>query len=171
VAVRLEELDDITQADWEQVVAGEPEPFGAVGEELQWRRKSRYLGLRDDAGALVGLAGVVLAEARVDGAPLQVAGIGGVIVTRAARGGGLARVLIERVLEIAPELGAELAMLFCLPANVGLYAKFGFELIETPVSARQPGGVIEVPMCAMWRPLTSTARWPPGSIELTGEPF
>jgi GNAT superfamily N-acetyltransferase len=169
--VHLQELDSLTEADWEQVVAGEPEPFGGVGEELKYRRKSRYLGLRDDAGKLVGLAGLVPVEARVGGARLWVAGIGSVIVTRAARGRGLARVLIERALEIAPELGSELAMLFCLPANIGLYSKFGFQLIETPVWAHQPGGAIEMPLRAMWMPLTSSARWPPGSVELPGEPF
>ena len=104
-------------------------------------------------------------------APLQVAGLGGVIVTRAARGRGLARVLIERLLEIAPQLGAERAMLFCLPANVGLYAKFGFRLIEAPVTARHPQGLVVVPMPAMWRPLSAAATWPGGAVELGDEPF
>jgi GNAT superfamily N-acetyltransferase len=171
VTVRLLELDSISEADWEQVIAGEPEPFGGVGEQLHWRGKSRNVGLHDSAGRLVGLAGVVLAEVRVGGTPLQVAGIGGVIVTRAERGRGLARALIERVLEIAPELGAELAMLFCLPANVDLYARFGFRLIEAPVWVRQPGGMIEMPMETMWRPLTSAASWPSGPVELLDQPF
>lgn len=169
--MRLVELDSVTEADWQEVIAGEPDPFGGVGEELQWRAKSRNLGLRDDAGKLVGLGGLVLADVRVDGSVLQVVGVGGVIVTRAARGRGLARELIERLLEIAPELGAERAMLFCVPANVGLYAKFGFREIEAPVTAQQPGGPLEIPMRAMWRPLTSSAIWPSGAVELNDEPF
>jgi GNAT superfamily N-acetyltransferase len=190
--MRLVELDKITDGDWQQVIAGEPEPWGGVAEALQWREKSRNLGLCDDAGKLVALAGLVLAEVRVAGTPprvtdtplqvadtpphtagtpLQVAGVGNVIVTRSARGRGFARVLIERVLQIAPELGAERAMLFCLPANVGLYAKFGFALIEEPVSVAQPGGSIEMPLRTMWKPLTPTANWPAGKIELLGQPF
>jgi len=165
------ELEKVSDGDWQQVVAGEPEPWGGVGEALQWRAKSHSVGLRDDAGGLVAMAGLVLAEVRVADASIQVAGIGGVIVTRAARGRGLARVLIERVLEIASELGAERAMLFCLPANIGLYAKFGFQLIQEPAFARQPSGVIEMPLCAMWKPLTSAADWPAGRVELPQAPF
>ena len=169
--MRLVELDSIADSDWQQVIAGEPKPWGDVGEELQWREKTYNIGLRDDAGSLVALAGLLLAEVRVGDTPFQVVGIGNVIVTRSARGSGFARVLIERLLQIAPTLGAERAMLFCLPANVGLYTKFGFQLIEGPVWAAQPGGLIEIPMRAMWKPLAPAASWPEGRIELLGEPF
>ncbi|MFZ1925192.1 MAG: GNAT family N-acetyltransferase [Solirubrobacteraceae bacterium] len=169
--MRLVELDRITDGDWQQVVAGEPRPWGGVGEALQWREKSHNLGVCDDAGNLVALAGLILAEVRVADAPLQVAGIGSVIVTRSARGRGFARVLIERLLQIAHKLGAERAMLFCLPANISLYAKFGFELIEEPIWVAQPGGLIEMPLRAMWKPLTPAAKWPRGKIELLDEPF
>jgi GNAT superfamily N-acetyltransferase len=169
--VRLVELDRITDGDWQQVVTGESKPWGGVGETLQWREKSHNLGLCDDAGNLVALAGLVLAEVRVAEAPLQVAGIGGVIVTRSVRGRGFARMLIERLLQIAHELRAERAMLFCLPANVSLYAKLGFQLIEEPVWAVQAGGLIEMPLRAMWKPLTPAANWPRGKVELLDEPF
>jgi predicted N-acetyltransferase YhbS len=167
----LIELERITDYDWERVVAGESEPWGGVGETLQWREKSHSLGLRDDAGNLVALAGLVLTEVRAADTPLQVAGIGGVIVTRSCRGHGFARILIERLLQISHRLGAERAMLFCTPANIGLYTKFGFQLIEEPVWAAQPGGSIEMPLHAMWKPLTSAAKWPEGKIELLDEPF
>ncbi len=169
--VRLVELGRITGGEWQQVIAGEPQPWGGTGETLHWRQKSHNLGLRDDAGNLVALAGLVLAEVRVAGAPLQVAGIGGVIVTRSARGRGFARLLIERLLQIAHQLGAERAMLFCSPTNVGLYAKLGFQLIPPPVWAAQPAGAIEMPMRAMWRALTPTTTWPAGEVELLEEPF
>jgi len=167
----LVELDRITDGDWQQVLAGESEPWGSVGEALQWREKSHNLGLHDNTANLVALAGLVFAEIRVADTLLQVAGIGGVIVTRSARGRGFARVLIERLLQIAQQLGAERAMLFCAPANIGLYAKFGFQLIEQPVWAAQPGGLIEMPLPAMWKPLTPAASWPGGRIELLEEPF
>ena len=169
--MRLVELDRITDGDWQQVIAGEPQPWGGVGEALEWRKKSHNLGIRDEAENLVALAGLVLAEVRVGDEQLQMAGIGGVIVTRTARGRGLARVLIERLLQLARELGADRAMLFCLPTNAGLYTKFGFQLIEVPVRAWQPDGLVEVPMCAMWKPLASAAGWPEGKVELLDGPF
>lgn len=169
--MRLVKLNRVSDGHWQQVVAGEPEPWGSVGEALQWREKSHNLGLCDDTGNLVALAGLIIAEVRVADAPLVVAGIGGVIVTRSARGRGFARMLIERLLQMAHELGAERAMLFCLPANIDLYAKFGFELIEEPVWVAQPGGSIEMPLRAMWKPLTPAANWPGGKIELLDRPF
>lgn len=165
------ELDRITESDWQRVLAGESEPWGGVGEVLQWRERSHNLGLRDDAGNLVALAGVLLAEVRVADTPLQVAGIGGVIVTRRARGCGFARALIEQALQIADRLGAERAMLFCTSANIGLYAKFGFGLIEQSVWVAQPAGMVEMPLHAMWKPLSPHAQWPGGKVELPGEPF
>ena len=170
--VRLVKLDRVAHEDWQRIVAGEREPFGGIGETLVWRDKSHHVGVRDDAGQLVAMAGLVMADVRVaDEPPMQVAGIGGVIVTEAARRQGLACMMVERLLEIAAELGAERAMLFCLPKNMSLYAKFGFQPIEQTVSAQQPGGMIAVPMRAMWKPLAGATGWPEGRVELLGEPF
>lgn len=169
--MRVVELESVSDGDWREIIAGEPQPWGEVGEGLRWRAKSHNFGVRDDAGVLVAVAGLVLVEVRVSDAPLQVAGIGGVFVTRAARGGGLARLLIERVLRIAHELGPERAMLFCTSANIGLYTRFGFRPIEERVFVGQPAGVIEMPLRAMWKPLVDTADWPAGRVELPGEPF
>jgi GNAT superfamily N-acetyltransferase len=168
--VQLVELDTVTAADWEQVIAGERDPWG-VDETLRWRDKTHNIGLRDDAGELVALAGLVLAAVRVGDLTLEVAGIGGVIVTRAERGRGLARILIEDLLRVARELGAKRAMLFCLRSNVGLYAKLGFHVLEVPVSVRQPGGPVQMPLCAMWKPLVGSTHWPAGKVELLDEPF
>jgi GNAT superfamily N-acetyltransferase len=168
----LAELDALTARDWDEIVAGEPEPFGRIGEELTWRRKDRYVGLHDESGRLLAVAGVALAEVRgVSGTPFRVAGIGGVIVTREARGGGLGRRVIEGALEVAARLPADQAMLFCLPRNMALYEKFGFSPVEADVHARQPSGRILMPLRAMWAPLREGAGWPEGAIDVLGEPF
>jgi GNAT superfamily N-acetyltransferase len=170
--VQLAEIDALTSRDWDELVAGEPEPFGRVGEELTWRRKDRYVGVRDPAGRLLAAAGVALAEVRGPSAPaFPVAGLGGVIVTREARGRGLARTVIEGGLEIARRMPVEHAMLFCLPRTMGLYEKFDFRPLQAPVHAEQARGRVLVPMVAMWAPLREGASWPEGPIEVVGEPF
>jgi hypothetical protein len=58
--MRLVELEHVTDEDWRQLIAGEPQPWGGVGEALRWRAKTHHVGLRDDAGDLVALAGLVL---------------------------------------------------------------------------------------------------------------
>jgi predicted GNAT family N-acyltransferase len=103
--------------------------------------------------------------------PFQVVGLGGLIVTRSARGRGLARLLAVRLLEIAGELEAQRAMLFCREELTSFYAKLGFVTIEAPVWVEQPGGRVEMPMPAMWSALGGDAGWPPGGVDLLGEPF
>jgi predicted GNAT family N-acyltransferase len=170
--MRLVELDRLSEPYWDQLVAGEHEPFGGIGESLVWRDKTRNIGVREDDGRLVAAAGVVLAEVKVEQEPpFQVAGLGGLIVTRSARRRGLVRLLSQRLLELAGELEAERAMLFCLPKLMPLYGKFGFVPIDAPVWADQPGGRIEMPLPAMWNALSSDANWPPGRVDLLGEPF
>jgi hypothetical protein len=44
-------------------------------------------------------------------------------------------------------------------------------VIVIRVTADQPAGRIEIPMRAMWAPLRDDASWPPGKVEVLGEPF
>jgi predicted GNAT family N-acyltransferase len=170
--MRLVELDRLSAPRWEELVAGEHEPFGGIGEKLVWREKTRNVGVCDDDGRLVAAAGVVLAEVKIgQESSFEVAGLGGLIVTRSARGRGLAHLLCRRLLEIAGELEVQRAMLFCLPKLMPLYGEFGFIQIDEPVWADQPGGRIEMPLPAMWNALSGDAGWPSGRVELLGEPF
>ncbi len=159
------------EIDWEALIDGEPQPWGGVAESLRWRAKTHNLGLLDAGGTLLGTGGVVVAEVRAGDARFEVAGLGGLFITRRARGRGLARALIERLLALAGELGPERALLFCLPSRVGLYRRYGFEELEGPVRAAQPGGAIVMPLRTMWRPLAPGIRWPAGEVELLGEPL
>lgn len=170
--MRLVELDPQAEPYWEDLLAGEQEPWGGVGERLSWRDKTRNLGLRDDEGTLLAAAGMVLAEARTAPAgTFEVAGLGGLVVRRSARGRGLARELAGHLLELAGELPVERAMLFCQPGLMPFYRELGFEEIAEPVWAQQPGGSVRMPMGAMWRPLRAGVAWPAGEVYLDGEPF
>jgi predicted N-acetyltransferase YhbS len=170
--MQLVELDRFAAPFWEELVAGEHEPFGGIGEDLVWRDKTRNIGIREDDGRLVGAAGAVLAEVKIEQEPpFEVVGLGGLIVTRDARGRGLARVLCQNLIEVAGEFGVPRAMLFCLPKLMLLYREFGFTGIDAQVWAEQPGGRIEMPLKAMWKALDGEAGWPCGRVELQGEPF
>jgi GNAT superfamily N-acetyltransferase len=170
--MQVVELERLAEPYWEDLVAGEHEPWGSVGEELAWREKTRNIGVRDDSGRLLAAGGAVLAEVRVGlQPPFQVAGLGGLIVTRSARGRGLARLLVGHLLVVAGEFATQRAMLFCRPELMPLYRTFGFAPIDAAVSADQPGGRIEMPIPAMWKLLSGDAGWPAGRVELLGEPF
>jgi predicted GNAT family N-acyltransferase len=170
--VEVVELDTVGSAEWTALLAGEQQAFGGVGEELSWMRKTRHVAVLDESGQPLALAGAVLAQVAVAGGdPFSVVGIGGVIVTRAMRGHGLARMVLEAILAVARGLGPERAALFCRERLTTLYARFGFQLIDSPVTAEQPGGRILMPMAAMWAPLIADSAWPAGAVEVLGEPF
>jgi predicted GNAT family N-acyltransferase len=170
--VEVVELQGVKPSERDQLVAGEEQPWGGLGEELEWADKERHVGIRDDDGRLLALAGVVYVRVVVEGGvEWPVVGVGSVMVTRSERGKGLARPLLERTLELASELGPEHAMLFCREQLTALYAKFGFRPIESPVHAAQASGSVEMPMCAMWCPLRDGAIWPTGAVTVRGLPF
>lgn len=165
------ELSGVGSAEWDAVLAGEQNVWGP-GEELSWAQKTRHVGVIGEDGRPLALAGAVLARVAVDGGqPFPVVGVGGVIVTRARRGQGLARLVVEAILRLGVGLGPSHAMLFCGEQLMGMYARFGFSQIEAPVSAEQPSGRIVIPTCAMWAPLAAGASWPAGQVEVLGEPF
>ncbi len=171
-AVELIELEEITPQQWREIEAGEREPWGGGAESLAWVDKQRHVGLRAADGALVAIAGALIAEIEVEGAErFPVVGIGGVFVTARERGHGLVWKLLEPLLAIAEQMGPERAMLFCRPQLTKLYGRLAFAEIQAPVRAQQPDGEIEMPMRAMWRPLRAGVRWPDGAVELLGLPF
>jgi len=170
--MELVEQGTLTSQQWSEIVAAEREPWGGLGERLAWADKERYVALRAADGELVGVAGAGIVEVEVEGAGrFQVVGIGGVFVKRSERGRGHARTLLESVLGIASELGPDRAMLFCRPELMALYAKVEFAEISAPVFAEQPDGRIEMPMRAMWRPLSTGVTWPLGQVDIRGLPF
>jgi predicted GNAT family N-acyltransferase len=170
--MELVEFGALTEHDWDEVLAGEHEPFGPVGARLQWRQKERHVGLRDSHQRLVAVAGAATVTVEFeDGKASEVVGLGGVIVTRRLRGRGLVSELLDRLLAVASEMGADRAMLFCRPELLALYERFGFVEITAPVWVDQPPGRIQIPMSAMWRPLREGVGWPAGPVEVRGLPF
>lgn len=162
----------LTDAQRAALEAGEEHPFGTEGSELVWRPKDRHVMLLDDAGRPLASTGLLVVQVSVgDAQPFEVVGVGGVLVTRAHRGEGLARVVVDAALERAAGMGPAVAMLFCRDAVAGLYRKLGFELVEPPVRVLQPGGPVVMPVNTMWRPLADDAAWPPGPVLVRSEPF
>jgi predicted N-acetyltransferase YhbS len=162
------EGDQLTPEQWAELRAGEEHPFGVDG--LEWRRKEGFLALRVD-DRLVSSAAWVIVDVEAGGAPLQVVGLGGVIVGRPHRGKGYARAILEPWLERAATLGPPFAALFCSHEIEPLYERFGFKRVSTPVTADQPGGPVEMAGAFMWRPLREGATWPDGPVRLLGLPF
>ncbi len=156
---------------WRELQGEEPHPWGGEAEALEWVQKTHYVGIPAEQGGLLAMAAALVADVAAGGESFPVVGVGGVIVRPDMRGRGLARTVVEAILEVATRLGPQRAMLFCREPLVAMYERFGFRQIEAPVTAAQPGGRIEMPLRAMWKPLREPASWPAGAVEVLGEPF
>lgn len=97
-----------------------------------WGRRHLRRYALVDGGQVLASAKVYTFGATLDGAPIRVAGLGAIFTHLAHRGRGVARDLIERLLERAAADGADLALLF---SEIGpeYYARLGFEPIATTV--------------------------------------
>jgi GNAT superfamily N-acetyltransferase len=169
--VRAAEVADISSEQWRELEGDEPHPWGGGAEDLSWAEKQRHVGVTGEHGELLAVAAALVAEVAAGPSTFEVVGIGGVIVRPGDRGRGLARLVIEGILEIARELGPDRAMLFCREPLVALYERFGFRMIDARVTAAQPGGRIAMPLRAMWAPLREGVAWPAGEVAVAGEPF
>jgi GNAT superfamily N-acetyltransferase len=170
--VELVELAELTEHDWAGLIDGEDQPWGALGEQLQWREKDRYVGLRGGDGRLLAVAGAAIAEVVVEQAgSFQVVGLGGLFVTRSARGRGFIAKLAGPLLQIAADMGPDRAMIFCRPELLATYRRLAFAEIPDPVRVDQPDGRVEMPLAAMWRGLRDGASWPTGRVDVRGLPF
>lgn len=132
--MELVELAEVSRRDIAELIDGEPHPWGAGGEALQWLEKDRHLALRTPEGRIVAMAGAAVVPVAVAGGePFDVVGLGGLFITHSQRGRGLMSMLVEPLLSLAREMGLERAMLFCNAELVPLYASAGFQEIEAPV--------------------------------------
>jgi predicted acetyltransferase len=77
-----------------------------------------------DAGRIVSTLQVFRKRVRVDGAALEVAGVGNVYTDPAYRAAGLASVLLERAIAAMPQHGFDLSLLFA--SRLDFYARFGW---------------------------------------------
>jgi predicted N-acetyltransferase YhbS len=170
--MELVEFGRLTHEQYATLVGDEENPWGPGALELEWRLKDHHVGLRDQDGTLLAVAGLVVASAVVgEGDEVPVVGLGGVLVAAPYRGRGFGGRVIDEALAHARLLGPSIAMLFCQPDRVELYGRRGFAEIPRPVLVDQPGGVIELPMVAMWRALREGVELPSGPVKVDGLPF
>jgi predicted N-acetyltransferase YhbS len=167
----VEALDAFGEADFAEILAGEADPFTGGDSSVRWRPLDLHMVLRAPGGRLIGHVGLGVAELDAAGEPLRAVGVGGVLVSRAHRGQGVLRPLLEAALRRAETLGPDVALLFCDPRRSPMYASFGFRDLAWPVTVDQAGGPHVMAEAAMWRPLRTGARWPDGPVRLRGLPF
>jgi GNAT superfamily N-acetyltransferase len=169
--LELVELGRLSLGDWLDLTERDPAAFGPSTASLIYRDKDRHLGLRSPDGRLAAVLGMTVAGIEIEGhEPFGVVGMGSLIVRRESRGRDLSGVLSRAARSRASQLGHDRAMLFCEPELVELHRRRGYALIDARVTVDQPGGRIEMPIPAMWRPIRP-CEWPSGHVDVVGLPF
>lgn len=147
-----------------------PDPFGMEAHPLSWREKEWHFFVDVD-GEPVSHVGVLRHDVLVDGVPVPVAGLGGVITEPGFQGRGFAQELLrEATAFMTDELGADFGFLFCLPRLVPFYERLGWQRLPGPVLIEQAGGTLESPVEVMVLPLRDRP-WPPGRVETQSLPW
>ena len=170
--MELIEFGTLSAERYAELVGNEHDPWDAGDLKFEWRPKEWHVGVLDEDGRLVAAAGLVVVTARFgDREPIEVVGLGGVIVAARHRGEGLGAMVISEAVRRAGDLGPSIGILFCRPDRAELYRRYGFTEVPGPVLVEQPAGELEIPMVTMWRPVKSGATLPDGRIKLDGLPF
>jgi len=107
--------------------------FYAAQTATAWGRRSLERYALVEGADVVASAKIYTFEAVLDRRPVRVVGVGAVFTQPARRGRGAARELIERLLTLAAEQGADLALLFS-EIGADYYARLGFTPIATTTS-------------------------------------
>jgi GNAT superfamily N-acetyltransferase len=163
-------VEDVSDAEGDELYDGEEDPFAGVGLGIRWRDKELHTVGRERGRAICHV-GLTVAIAEVGRTPFAVVGVGTVLVARRERGRGRLRPVFEAALARAETLGPRFALLFCAARNEWLYERYGFRALAGPVTVDQPEGSAMMPTSAMWRPLQAGAVWPEGPVRLRSLPF
>jgi aminoglycoside 2'-N-acetyltransferase I len=142
-----------------------------VWREVQSARPSQRVLVYDDDDAVIATVGIHFRSARVDGAAVGIAGIGGVMTHPALRKGGIGRAAMLAAQDVIAGSDAEFGVLFCEPLNERFYRHLGWWAHEGEIIVEQKGASIHYEiMTAMVRPFAASAP-SQGEIDLCGLPW
>lgn len=171
----IKQTDALTDREFKTFFAWGENIFGALPHTLTWRPKDIHFVLYAD-GKPLSHVGLLRHSVKVSGAPLTVAGLGGVVTVPGSQRCGLAQRMMEHAYEFMDrEWDADAGLLFCLPEREAYYRRLGWQTLEVPVTIQQPGGSHGLrkmlsPLPVMVLPLGTTS-WPSGPVDLDSLPW
>ena len=168
--MEIKQADVLTDIEQQKLFGWGENIFGVQNFTLQWRHKDLHF-LVYDKGELVSHAGILKHIVSVNGEPVLVAGLGGVVTVPEAQRQGLARQAVQHAMRHAEsEWKVEAGLLFCRSTMVHYYEALGWQLVKAPVMIEQPGGNIPSPLHVMVLPF-GQMTWPSGVVELQSLPW
>jgi aminoglycoside 2'-N-acetyltransferase I len=165
VSVEVRVVDSYSRADRSELAGGEEDPNQTSAYQLQWRPTEKHV-LILEGGRKVCHVGLVKHCVAVEGHPVPIAGIGGVLTRPECRGRGYARVAMETAEAFAlSQMGVDFMLLFCRPALQNWYEGLGWVKVPSAVWIEQQQGTTVQPLVSMVRCL-GAKPWPQGEVRL-----
>lgn len=132
---------------------GEVEPLEAVvyppevmatlpWRDVTWAHADRRVLVRDEAHNVRCHVGVYRRDVKLDGTPVQIGGIGGVMTHPDFRGKGLAEMALRHACSLCAKEQVAFALLFCEPRLALFYARFDWRNFPGDVFVEQPRGIV-----------------------------
>lgn len=162
-------VESLTDAEKQQLFGWGDDIFGVASLGLQWRPKTSHLLLHAH-GKLVSHVGLLTHVVSVDGRPVTVGGVGGVVTIPKMQKRGYAWLLMRHAAKLFGEWRMDAGLLFCLRQLVPFYETLDWRVVEHPVLIEQPSGKIAPPCNVMVLPLNGCV-WRDGSVELNSLPW
>jgi len=146
----LELTQRLGSQDQDDLFHWDRQVFPVEGLALHWCEPSHHLVCRE-AGRAIGHIGFGRYPLFSDGEPLEVIGLGQVVVRPEYQGQGIPAQLFEALHERAPGvLGPELFALFCPPRLEGYYRRHGYQTHAGRVTSRESEALGHTDFCFMY---------------------
>lgn len=166
----IRQIEALSEEEKQRLFGWGEDIFGVTALDLSWRSKGLHFLFYADR-ELVSHVSVLKHEVSVEGEPVVVGGVGGVVTVPTAQKKGYARKLMRHAAELFErDWQVDAGLLFCLPKMTSYYQALGWRKVEGPVLIEQPAGKIVAPLEVMVLPLGGK-EWPSGSVELRSLPW
>jgi GNAT superfamily N-acetyltransferase len=165
----IRQAEFLTDVEKQKLFGWGDDIFGASSLDLRWRPKDVHFLLYVDRRA-VSHIGILKHVVDVDGQPMIVGGVGGVVTVPEEQKRGHARELMQHATRLLKEWRVDAGLLFCLKRMVPYYEAQGWRVVEQPVLIEQPAGEIASPLAVMVLTFGGR-RWPDGKVKLNSLPW
>jgi len=165
----IRQVQTLSEVETRQLFGWGDNIFGVKSLNLRWRPKDVHFLLHID-GRPVSHVGLVKHVVAVDGEPVTVGGVAGVVTIPEAQRQGHARELMQHAMRCLEEWKVDAGLLFCLKRLISYYEALGWQLVKQPVLIEQPAGEIPSPLEVMVSPFGGRP-WPAGTVKLNSFPW
>jgi len=166
----IRQTDVLTDEEEQRLFGWGENIFGTEAHKLTWRPKDLHFILYLE-GEPVSHTSILKHVISLDGQPITVAGVGGVVTVPEAQRKGFARKLVQHASRFFEhEWQVDAGLLFCRTALKPYYEALGWKEVPGPVLIEQPDGKVLSPMHVMVLPLDGTGVLS-GTIDLKSLPW